>query len=183
MYELSEVYSMLLFSAIRYCVKPSSEMLEEMYNALSNLTTTSKDGKNMVPAILSVFKSFEDKFLNNFDQLRSDFLQISKDQDNKINDLSQEINKMKRRIDTLEESIDNDNAYERRDTLVLSGNAIPLGNKDENSAAIVCKVVKDHLNIVVNPQDLSVAHRLGARPTSQSPDKRKIIAKFCRRSV
>ena len=39
------------------------------------------------------------------------------------------------------------------------------------------------LKLNVNPNDISTCHRLGRKPVSQGPDRRKIIVKLCRRDM
>ena len=77
--------------------------------------------------------------------------------------------------------MDDSDAYERRDTLILSGPAIPPVERGENCAAVVKKLLKDQIRMEVNESEFSVAHRLGARPQNQAVDKRSLIVKFCRR--
>ena len=43
------------------------------------------------------------------------------------------------------------------------------------------QLIKD-FNLIVNPADISVAHRLGRKP-DQGPDKRKIVVELCRRET
>ena len=46
---------------------------------------------------------------------------------------------------------------------------------------MVCCVVRDRLKLGMDVTDISAAHRLGPKPKSQGPDRRKIIVKLCRR--
>ena len=41
------------------------------------------------------------------------------------------------------------------------------------------QLIKDKINLVFNPADISVAHRLGRKP-GQGPDNRNIVVKLCR---
>ena len=90
---------------------------------------------------------------------------------------------LKNHVLKLESMIDESDAYERRDCLVLSGPAIPVVTPHENCSLIVQQLAKQNLNLVISSTDVSTAHRLGKPPRSQKPDQRSIIVKFCRRDV
>ena len=66
-----------------------------------------------------------------------------------------------------------------RDTLVISGNMIPVKQSTENTTDIACDLLKTHLNTIVHPQEISVSHRLATKRTERAP----IIVKFCRRNL
>ena len=155
--------------------------MDNDYRALDDLVMTTKDGRTLLPAVSNFFRGFEARFQELFEGMRSDFLNLCKEQDKKIATLSDTVNKLKLQIGKLEEKIDDQEAYERRDTVVISGDSIPIGQVDENCMNITCKLVKDELNLVIATNDISTAHRLGPKPAPQSRDKRKIIVKFCRR--
>ena len=53
----------------------------------------------------------------------------------------------------------------------------------ENCVAIACSLFKNQLNLNVQPNDISTAHRLGKKPTNQQMDTRRIILKLCRRDI
>ena len=90
--------------------------------------------------------------------------------------------KMQKRLDNLEQQIDNNSAYERRDTLVISGN-IPASRPNENCIEIVRNIIKDQTRVIIDVNDISTAHRLGRRPDNGQEDKRSIIFKLCRRNT
>ena len=58
---------------------------------------------------------------------------------------------------------------------VLSG-TMPQGAMDEESRAVVFDMIKQQVNLNLNINDISTAHRLGA-PRSGRPDKRSIMLK------
>lgn len=114
--------------------------------------------------------------------------------DNKFHDLltskSEEIDSLKVKVRQLEhlvakiqQNADDADAYERRDTLIISGSALPVPADGEICKNVVTQVVEEKLHIKLNPGDISVSHRLGLKPQAQGPDKRPIIVKFCRRDV
>ena len=97
--------------------------------------------------------------------------------------ISNECKSLNERVNHMEELIDDDNAYSRRESLIFSGPAVlsEIGD-NETCAPSVMKLLKTKLKIEINPNDISVSHRLGSKK-NQGQDKRSIIAKFCRRDL
>ena len=155
----------------------------EDFRPLSDLNLTSKDGKAIIPAFTSFFSSFQEKLNNMFSEMKEEFLATLAQKDIKIENLEGEIGVMKGRIERLENQLDDNEAYERRDTVIISGPKIPPAHNDEKCDEIVCKLVSDELRCKISPSDVSTAHRLGPKRISQQPDTRSIIVKFCRRDV
>ena len=122
------------------------------------------------------------RLTSKIDEVYRKFEAIISEKDRKIEHLETELVTMKRNLTKLEEKIDDSEAYERRDMIVLSGE-LPLFKTGENCTNIVQQLVKDKLNLVIDSKDISVAHRLGKKPDSQRPDRRSIIAKLCRRDL
>ena len=98
-----------------------------------------------------------------------------------------EVNSLKEKGDNekLNEKGDNEDAYSRRDCVVLSGNGIPEATDGEIKSNVAINVFKNVLKLNVSPNDISTCHRLGRKPVSQGPDRRKnkIIVKLCRRDM
>ena len=99
--------------------------------------------------------------------------------DEQITKLEKIVENMRDKIDSLEMQIDSNSAYDRRDTLILSGN-IPDSTLEENCKSIVRNIIKDQARLIINENDISTAHRLGRKPDHLSRDKRSIIFKLCR---
>lgn len=103
---------------------------------------------------------------------------------NRVDELHHEVQSLKKRVVTLEDKSEDNEAYERRDTVVISGSDIPPASDNEDTAKVVTSLVKDKINLVIKASDISVAHRLGVRTASaQGTDKRKIVVKLCRREM
>ena len=152
-------------------------------DALSDYQPKSVDGKFMVPALVNLFKGLQEKIEGMFAEIREEFITICKKSDSRIDLLEQENLELNRKIEKLENRIDENDAYERKDTVIISGNSIPPVDKAEHCASLTCKLIKDQLNYIVSPNDISVIHRLGEKKTTQGPDRRDIIVKFCRRNT
>ena len=150
---------------------------------LEDLQLSSKDGKTIVPVLVELFRNFEESQKLMFQELKAEFHTAMKNKDDVIASLSTEVGRLKVCVSKLEERIETNDQYERRDTLVLSGPAIPPSNSNENSAQLVKNLIRTNLNIQLDESDFSVAHRIGEKPASQRPDRRGLIVKFCRRST
>ena len=146
-------------------------------NTASNTIDTSgeelsEDGKRIVQALREEFEKVKD-----------DLNRELNERTNEIKALNEEVCRLRSRVNKLEEKVDDAEAYERRDTLVFSGEAIPQVSDDENCTLEVCNLVKDKLKVQILPTDISTAHRLGKKPSNQQTDRRNIIVKLCRRDL
>ena len=74
--------------------------------------------------------------------------------------------------------MDDTDSYERRDTIVITGENIPTAQTGESCSQIVREKIKENLRINLTPNDASVCHRLGSASSSRS-----LIVKFCRRDL
>ena len=92
------------------------------------------------------------------------FDKVMKEKDEKIENLEATVNTLKDKINSFEQQMDDNSAYSRRDTLVISGNNLPIMNPNENCSEIVRSLLKDQIRLVIKPDDISTAHRLGRRP-------------------
>ena len=134
-------------------------------DSLSDYQPKSIDGRVIVPAILAIFDEFHtkfDSFRSTFETMLSDmqnkFVKVCEERDVKIERMDKQINSMKKQISVLESKIDDNDQYERRDTVIISGKAVPSVKSDENSPKVTCKLVKDQLNVILSPIDISVYH-------------------------
>lgn len=135
----------------------------------------SEDGKLIVAALSSKIDRMKMELCT--------LTKIMKEKDEKITKLDQEVINLKGTVEKLEERIDDADAYERRDTLLFSGEALPPTADGENSSTIVCEVIRSQLGVTIQSNSISTAHRLGKKPIKQGPDRRPIIVKFCRRET
>ena len=157
------------------------------FNVLSELNPKTNDTKALIPALITLFEKFEDNFVRMFDMklenMRQDYLKEVRIRDDKILELESKIVCFEKRIVKLEDRIEENEQYERRDALVISGSTIPPEKKDENCNQLVKTLLKNNLNIEVQTDEISVTHRLSAKPNDQRVEKRSIIVKFCKRST
>ena len=151
-------------------------------DALTNLQTTSKDGKALVSILKDLFSHFEFKYEGMFDDMKNEFMKVISERNETISQLKGDVSTLKDRIIKLEERIEQNDSYERRDTLVFSGSKLPPPSNSENCVTVVNNLLRDSLQVSLQPNEISVCHRLTSRSNAESPNKRSIIVKFCKRS-
>ena len=117
------------------------------------------------------------------EKIVSKFTSEVKDRDAKIDHLKTEVDLLKQKVNKMEEKLDEADAYERRDTVIFSGQDLPTATDGERSYDVVCSLVKEKLKLNICSTDISTAHRIGPKPRTQGPDKRNIIVKLCRREL
>lgn len=132
----------------------------------------SEDGKRIIAALREEINS-----------MKSEFLEQLHTKNNQIEGLVKEVEMLRGRVGKLEERVEDAEAYERRDTLVMSGKSVPPVVAGENCVSLVCNMMKNTINLNVLPSDISTAHRVGTRPNNQQVDNRSIIIKLCRRDI
>ena len=113
--------------------------------------------------------------------MKSEFSDLLSKKNETIQKLEEEVNKLNSKVEKLESLIDDGDAYERRDTVIISGSSIPPVSQGEICTNIARQLLQEKLNLVIPETDISTAHRLGKKTNTQSPDTRSIIVKFCRR--
>lgn len=163
-----------------------------MFENLESIQATlSPKNQKLIPILKKVFTDFKEHLLEDiqtkFDSmvtvLKEECLAVCNAKDEKIHSLEGKCKVLEDKITQLEERFDDEDAYIRRETLILSGEEVTRYHESENCADIVRKVIKDNLHIELKPEDISVSHRLGRKSVAQGPDKRSITAKFCRRDL
>ena len=115
--------------------------------------------------------------------MEAKFMSAIQSKDEEIKSLRSEVVTLKESVDKLKDLVDESDAYERRDTLIFSGNTVPRAEPGENCFSTLQNLLKEKLSTEVATSELSVVHRLGPKPTNQREDRRPIIAKFCRRDT
>ena len=114
--------------------------------------------------------------------LREDLMMKLNEKDHVIQKLNDEVFTLKAIVSRLENKIDDNDSYERRDTLLFSGNDMPMYSNNEDTSQIISTLLKNKLKLSLPADSISVSHRLGS-PPKRGEDRRKVIAKFCRRDT
>ena len=93
-----------------------------------------------------------------------------------------EIAVLKTKIQTLADQRDMLENYTRRNTVVISGPALPKTTTNEDCYDIVTKLVESS-GEKISRADIDICHRLPSRKTEDDKNKKPIIAKFVRRET
>jgi len=129
-----------------------------------DVTGLSEDGRKIVDCLVTYFDN------------------VLKAKTELIDKMNIRIRHLESRIEKLEEVQDEACAYDRRDTLVMSGNVPPV-SANENCKDIIRDLLTSRANLVIDANDISMAFRVGSKPKRQGPDKRNIIFKMVRRDL
>lgn len=103
--------------------------------------------------------------------------------DVKLAVLKDDNEKMKARISGLEERIESLESSNRRNNLVLSGSELVKVSSEVGPKQAVAELLKAKLKYELPLSDILSAHRLGAKPSSQSPDRRNMLVRLVDREV
>ena len=131
--------------------------------------TIAKTLQPIVPALVQLFSSLQSKLISEFktlldntvDSMKRECLSVCRDKD-------QTIETLKKQVFQLEEKLEDTEAYERRDTVILSGSVPSLVSNEETSKVVVDLVKTKFPNIEIARSDISVSHRLQSkRPNKQ----------------
>ena len=173
----------LLFTLIAMESVLSAELKTKL-EELEKTKPTSNDGKNIVAPFLDVFKNFLTTLEMKFESFKKDMIELGKRKDEHMATLQQELIGKTKIISKLDAKMDEQDQYVRREALIFSGNAIPVWVQNENCVAVICNLItaKFGNEVLVDQNDISVAHRLGPKPNT-SVDRRSIIVRFCRRNL
>lgn len=102
--------------------------------------------------------------------------------DSKINKLESELASMKREWQDLREKVEDIENFQRRDSLVISGEGIPAAAPAERTTEVVRAVVRSHLKVELGDGDVLEAYRTGLRGT-QDPGRGQIVVKLRHHSL
>lgn len=78
-----------------------------------------------------------------------------------------------------EDQLDDIDQYKRRETIIISGPAIPQEQTMENTNDLTVKTIKDNLQINIEHKDINISHSLGPKHQNKP---RPIIVKLLNRS-
>ena len=96
-----------------------------------------------------------------------------KEKDKVIDKSNNDVFILKATVSRLEDNIDQNDAFNKRETLVFSGKSLPTCSNSENMTQVLRKVLKDKLKFPL-PKSLT-SHRVGKIPV-RGEDRRAIIA-------
>ena len=96
----------------------------------------------------------------------------------------EEVSGLKRQIQALTEDKDDLEQYGRRNTIVISGVAVPAPETHEDCYDLSQKLISDNTGVSLTRADIDVCHRLKSpKQKPGCPERRSIIVKFVRRET
>ncbi|KAK4325597.1 hypothetical protein Pmani_003839 [Petrolisthes manimaculis] len=98
---------------------------------------------------------------------------VSQEKDHAIAKLEDKVCSLENKVITLEDQLDDVEQYKRRDTIIISGPALPCEQGMENPTDLVVNAIKDKLKINMNRFDINLAHRMG--PKTSNKDRPLIV--------
>ena len=152
---------------------PSATALPDLDDESSALLIGLSEDSKALAKVMQVM--FSKQFKVELEVIKQELVK----RDEEIANLKCQISDLKEQVENFATHIDSVEQYERNDTVVISGPALPPESSHENTKSLVVSVVKEHLKLVMKEEDISVAHRLGpARQGGQRP----VIVKLVNRS-
>ena len=152
-------------------------------NLLASFQPTSKDMKTLVPILVSLFQGFQENINFTLGEIKSDIVSQIQQKNEKITTLENEISALKQTVEKLQDKIDDNDAFERKSSVIMSGRMIPAFKENENLNDTICGLIRRELSVNLKPEEISAVHRMGGKSSSQKTDRRPIILKLCKIST
>ena len=92
--------------------------------------------------------------------------------------MENEMGTLKHDLRKLEYKLEDNDSYERHDTVILSSQKLPGQTPKGTIQNLVCRLIKNYLDVKINAEDISTAYRL-----DNKIDKKSISVKFFRRDI
>ena len=167
---------------------PTDCIFDQLLSIEPSLT---KANQKIVPTLIKLFSDFketlfhdlQDKFDRMVVALKEECTTVCNLKNEKIDRLEDHCKSLQEKVAKLEEKLEDEDAYIRRENLIVSGTAVVEFKENENCVEILRNVFREKLNVEVRKEDISVSHRLGRKPAAQGPDRRSLVVKFCRRDL
>ena len=124
--------------------------------------------------------------LKEFLGLLVDVLQNSAVSSNKrVAELEDRVTTLEQEVQQLKNALDDNDQYERRDTIVLSGKSIPVEVDGVSCKSDVINCINSTLALdpPLIDRDINICHRVGKKKNTPDSPPRAIYIKMCRRDV
>lgn len=103
--------------------------------------------------------------------------------DEKFDKLENDLAALKRENESLKERLDDIEASDRMDTIILSGEVLPLESAGELPVEIARDLLRYQLKYEISPDKITDAYRVGKRSQAQISERRRIAVRLSRRDV
>lgn len=148
-----------------------------------NALAVGTDDETDISALTAEGRLIVELITSRIEKMQNEFERRMEEKSDQVAKLESQVDVLLTKVDKLEARVDDADAYERRDTIIVSGPDIPVCTVGENCINLVTMLIKDKLQLNISPSDISTAHRLGKKPIQQQQDRRSLIVKLCRRDL
>ena len=107
--------------------------------------------------------------LKKLDQVKNKFSDLLSSKKEEISPIIVEMNSLKHKTSVIENNLDNQNTYERRNTLISSDDALPISTTGKNCVIIIKNLVEDKLRIELPANEINIVHRIGRKNLPLKP--------------
>ena len=155
--------------------KPLSNFPADLKDIITNQLLKALRSPAVIQEIVNaVYKSVYEKLAG---ELHAAFQLDLQSHSSKLHDLDQQIQKLQKSIVDINNTLDDQEQYSRRSCLRFHG---VKETSSENTDSVIINLVKEKLNVVLQPSDIDRSHRITPRnPTEAEPaTPRVIIVKF-----
>ena len=121
-----------------------------------------------------VLHVFDEKFAS----FREEILTEIGVKNEKIDELEQQVVNLKKSMQSMQERLEDAEAYNRREDLILSGRAVSSNVDSPDTVSLVKSILKNKLKYELPDGSIISSRRLGPKPVVQGPDKRKILVRM-----
>lgn len=155
---------------------------------MANATRSNKD-ESLTKYMDGKFLKLEQSFRSELASLRLHFQELADAKNAEISELKSKNTILEEKFDNvrselreLKSTVEENDQYERRDTIIIAGRNIPVCKPREDCHAAVIQLIRQNLNINLDIRDINTAHRFGTK-LADKLDKRPFIVKLCRRDL
>ena len=186
---LSSLTSASKINDLKFCFKVFLEGLKDLSLDNDALKKELKEKNKQIAELEKNHLQIMEEKVDLIDSIETNAAAIKKLKELKIENLEEKLaetdkskKKLVEKISLLEEKLDATEAYERRDTVILSG-AIPSVSPNENIRQVTVDLIKaKYRSLDISPNDISVCHRLQTKsPANGTVKPPNIYVKFVRR--
>ena len=158
---------------------------EEMFSELSNFKDSmAKTNQPLIPILIKLFGMFREQLKEDMTATIAAHTAVVTAKDEEISQLNDKVTKLETENKRMHKIMDDADQYERKDSVILSGPAVPDMTSSEDTHQLVQQLLKDHLDVTIVKQDINTTHRLGpVRGAGDNTNKRNIYIKFVRRDI
>ena len=119
-----------------------------------------------------------------FRKIKIELLDTITERSREVDSLKIDVKELRAKVYELEQCVNQANAYERLDTIIVSGGSIPAFLNGENCSTFLKDLIKIKLHIEISSSDINTANRLGKNQLPKLPTRETCRpVKLCRPNI